>query len=68
MTKPSRRTTSFARQIQQSMAELQSIVDRRQSPLGGGRFLLFRPACPESAAAQTPISEGKNATAVGWAR
>jgi DNA-binding transcriptional regulator YiaG len=38
MTRRNPRTTSFRRQMQQSMAELQSIMDRRQSPLGGGRL------------------------------
>src|SRR5439155_18242515 len=38
MSKRTRWTTSVARQMRQSMAELQSIMERRQSPLGGGRF------------------------------
>jgi DNA-binding transcriptional regulator YiaG len=32
------RTLSFRRQMKQSMAELRSIIDRRESPTGDGRF------------------------------
>jgi DNA-binding transcriptional regulator YiaG len=38
MTKRTRRISSFRGQMEQSIGEIQSIMYRRQSPLGGGRF------------------------------
>jgi putative transcriptional regulator len=71
-TKRTRRTTSFRSQVQQSIAELQSIVDRRQSPLGSGRFtvrtLAVAEPSPHGAASVRAIRKSLNVSQVVFAR
>lgn len=51
MSKRNRATSSpFRQQMKRSMAELQSIIERRESPSGGGRFTIRTIAVAEPSA------------------